>query len=72
MRSAWIEKRKGQANISQMHDARHGACDRDDELSRVRYAFDWNKQFELSLDPEEDLACLEKVLEEQKAAVVTG
>ena len=23
-----------------------------DELSRARYNFDWNKQFELSLDPE--------------------
>ncbi len=34
--------------------ARHrkGATDRDDELSRARYAFDWNRQFELSLDPE--------------------
>jgi phosphomethylpyrimidine synthase len=34
--------------------ARHrpGARDRDDELSRARYAFDWNKQFDLSLDPE--------------------
>ena len=34
--------------------ARHrsGARDRDDELSKARYAFDWNKQFELSLDPE--------------------
>ena len=31
---------------------RTGARDRDDELSRARYAFDWNKQFELSLDPE--------------------
>jgi phosphomethylpyrimidine synthase len=33
--------------------ARHrkGARDRDDALSRARYAFDWNKQFELSLDP---------------------
>jgi Thiamine biosynthesis protein ThiC len=29
-----------------------GARDRDDELSRARYAFDWNKQFDLSLDPE--------------------
>ena len=30
--------------------ARHrpGARDRDDELSRARYNFDWNKQFELS------------------------
>src|ERR1700694_4465459 len=34
--------------------ARHrpGARDRDDALSRARFAFDWNKQFELSLDPE--------------------
>ena len=32
--------------------ARHrpGARDRDDELSRARYNFDWNKQFELSLN----------------------
>ncbi|WP_338054799.1 phosphomethylpyrimidine synthase ThiC [Symmachiella dynata] len=34
--------------------ARHrpGARDRDDELSKARYEFDWNRQFELSLDPE--------------------
>jgi len=34
--------------------ARHrpNARDRDDELSTARYNFDWNKQFELSLDPE--------------------
>ena len=34
--------------------ARHrpGARDRDDELSRARYAFDWKRQFALSLDPE--------------------
>jgi len=34
--------------------ARHrpGARDRDDELSRARYTFDWNRQFELSLDPD--------------------
>jgi phosphomethylpyrimidine synthase len=34
--------------------ARHrpGARDRDDELSRARYSFDWKRQFELSLDPE--------------------
>ena len=33
-------------------DLENGARDRDDELSRARYAFDWNKQFDLSLDPE--------------------
>lgn len=34
--------------------ARHrpGARDRDDEMSRARYGFDWNRQFELALDPE--------------------
>lgn len=34
--------------------ARHrpNARDRDDELSKARYEFDWNKQFALSLDPE--------------------
>jgi phosphomethylpyrimidine synthase len=34
--------------------ARHrpGARDRDDALSRARYAFDWNEQFRLALDPE--------------------
>ncbi len=34
--------------------ARHrpGARDRDDALSRARYAFDWEGQFALSLDPE--------------------
>lgn len=29
-----------------------GAIDRDHKMSDARYAFDWNKQFELSLDPE--------------------
>ncbi|HEX4168294.1 MAG TPA: phosphomethylpyrimidine synthase ThiC [Bryobacteraceae bacterium] len=34
--------------------ARHrpGARDRDDELSRARFNFDWKRQFELSLDPQ--------------------
>jgi phosphomethylpyrimidine synthase len=34
--------------------ARHrvGARQRDDDLSRARFEFDWNKQFALSLDPE--------------------
>ncbi|MBF2078966.1 MAG: phosphomethylpyrimidine synthase ThiC [Synechococcales cyanobacterium T60_A2020_003] len=34
--------------------ARHrpGVRDRDDALSHARYTFDWNRQFELSLDPE--------------------
>ncbi len=34
--------------------ARHrpGVTKRDDELSKARYNFDWNKQFELALDPD--------------------
>jgi phosphomethylpyrimidine synthase len=34
--------------------ARHrpGVRDRDDALSKARFEFDWNRQFELSLDPE--------------------
>jgi phosphomethylpyrimidine synthase len=34
--------------------ARHrkGARDRDDAISRARYAFDWKEQFRLSIDPE--------------------
>ena len=36
--------------------------DRDDELSRVRYAFDWNRQFELLLDPERVKQYLDEIL----------
>jgi phosphomethylpyrimidine synthase len=31
---------------------RQGARDRDDALSRARFAFDWNEQFRLALDPD--------------------
>ena len=41
---------------------RNGARDRDDELSRARYAFDWNKQFDLSLDPEKARAYHDETL----------
>src|SRR6201984_3208147 len=46
--------------------ARHraGARDRDDELSRARYAFDWNRQFELSLDPDTARAYHDETLPE--------
>jgi len=40
------------AHAADIARRRKGARDRDDELSRARFAFDWNKQFELSLDPE--------------------
>ena len=47
--------------------ARHrpGAQDRDDELSRARFAFDWKKQFELSLDPETAQAYHDETLPEE-------
>jgi phosphomethylpyrimidine synthase len=47
--------------------ARHrpGARDRDDALSRARYNFDWNKQFELSLDPETARAMHDETLPEE-------
>ena len=37
------------ADIARGHP---GARKRDDELSKARYEFDWERQFELSLDPE--------------------
>jgi phosphomethylpyrimidine synthase len=40
------------AHAADVARGRPGARDRDDELSRARYLFDWNRQFELSLDPE--------------------
>ena len=40
------------AHASDIARQRPGARDRDDELSRARFNFDWNRQFALSLDPE--------------------
>ncbi|MDQ6664097.1 MAG: phosphomethylpyrimidine synthase ThiC [Acidobacteriota bacterium] len=47
--------------------ARHrpGARDRDDELSRARYSFNWKRQFELSLDPETAQAMHDETLPEE-------
>src|SRR5450432_1203520 len=47
--------------------ARHrpGARDRDDELSRARYSFDWNRQFDLSLDPETARSMHDETLPEE-------
>src|SRR5213082_3360609 len=46
--------------------ARHrpGARDRDDQLSRARFAFDWKKQFELSLDPDTARAMHDETLQD--------
>ncbi len=40
------------AHAADIARQRPGVRERDDELSRARYSFDWNKQFDLSLDPE--------------------
>ncbi len=40
------------AHAADIARRRPGAQDRDDALSRARFAFDWNEQFRLSLDPE--------------------
>jgi phosphomethylpyrimidine synthase len=47
--------------------ARHrpGARDRDDALSRARYSFDWNRQFELSLDPDTARSMHDETLPEE-------
>ncbi len=40
------------AHAADLARQRPGAQDRDDAISRARFAFDWNEQFRLSLDPE--------------------
>jgi phosphomethylpyrimidine synthase len=40
------------AHAGDIARGRKNARRRDDELSKARFAFDWNRQFELSLDPE--------------------
>ncbi len=39
------------AHAADVARGRKGARDRDDAMSKARYAFDWNRQFELALDP---------------------
>ena len=53
------------AHAADLARKRPGARDRDDELSRARYAFDWNKQFELSLDPETARSMHDETLPEE-------
>jgi phosphomethylpyrimidine synthase len=40
------------AHAADVARGRKNARQRDDELSKARFTFDWNRQFELSLDPE--------------------
>lgn len=40
------------AHAADVARGRPGAIDRDNAMSDARYSFDWNKQFELALDPD--------------------
>lgn len=53
------------AHAADIARGRPGARDRDDALSKARYEFDWNKQFELSLDPEAAKAKHDETLPEE-------
>jgi phosphomethylpyrimidine synthase len=53
------------AHAADIARKRPGARDRDDELSRARYTFDWNRQFELSLDPETARSMHDETLPEE-------
>ena len=50
------------AHAADLARRRPGTRDRDDALSRARYAFDWNEQFRLSLDPERARALHDEAL----------
>ncbi|HZT31825.1 MAG TPA: phosphomethylpyrimidine synthase ThiC [Bryobacteraceae bacterium] len=53
------------AHAADIARQRPGARDRDDDLSRARYRFDWNRQFDLSLDPETARAMHDETLPEE-------
>ncbi|HVY45342.1 MAG TPA: phosphomethylpyrimidine synthase ThiC, partial [Minicystis sp.] len=53
------------AHAADVARKRPGARDRDDELSRARYKFDWKRQFELALDPETAKAMHDETLPEE-------
>jgi len=53
------------AHAADIGRRRPGARDRDDALSRARYTFDWNRQFELSLDPETARSMHDETLPEE-------
>jgi len=50
------------AHAADIARGRAGARERDDALSRARFAFDWNEQFRLSLDPERARALHDEAL----------
>lgn len=53
------------AHAADIARGRKGARDRDDELSRARFAFDWKRQFELALDPETARAMHDETLPQE-------
>jgi len=53
------------AHAADIARRRPGARDRDDALSKARFEFDWNRQFELSLDPETARAMHDETLPEE-------
>ena len=50
------------AHAADIARKRPGARDRDDNLSRARFTFDWKKQFALSIDPEHAQALHDETL----------
>jgi phosphomethylpyrimidine synthase len=53
------------AHAADVARGRKGARDRDDALSKARFEFDWNRQFELSLDPETARAMHDETLPDE-------
>jgi phosphomethylpyrimidine synthase len=53
------------AHAADVARRRPGARERDDALSRARYAFDWKEQFRLSLDPETAQAMHDETLPDE-------
>jgi phosphomethylpyrimidine synthase len=53
------------AHAGDIARGRQGARDRDDALSKARFEFDWNRQFELSLDPETARAMHDETLPQE-------
>src|SRR5688572_12040614 len=53
------------AHAGDIARGRKNARKRDDELSRARFEFDWNRQFELSLDPDTARAMHDETLPQE-------
>src|SRR5215204_4821284 len=53
------------AHAGDIARGRKNARDRDDALSKARFEFDWNRQFELSLDPETARSMHDETLPEE-------